>query len=95
MKAKRVEYLHATNEEVDALDTEVDWSSGTLTPVEASQSPAPPVVSDGRSTKLSLRTIKVRASAIASEHIAHLSNEDVEETYIVRAKAIDFLFHEL
>ena len=53
------------------------------------------MVPDGRATKLSLRTIKIQASAIASEHIANLSNEDAEETYIVRAKAIDFLFHEL
>lgn len=36
-----VDYLNATNEEAEALDAEVDWSSGSLTPLGATPPPSP------------------------------------------------------
>ncbi|KAK5999558.1 hypothetical protein QM012_005411 [Aureobasidium pullulans] len=39
--ANKADYLTATDEEAEALDAEVDWSSGSLTPLETTPPPAP------------------------------------------------------
>ncbi|KAG9749420.1 hypothetical protein KCU73_g6835, partial [Aureobasidium melanogenum] len=85
----------ATDEEALALDREVDWSSGSLTPLETSPTPPSPKYPATIETGLNLRSIKRQASAIAGEHISHLNEMDAAGTSIVRAKAINFLFHEL
>lgn len=90
--SRPVDYLNTTDEEAQALDREVAWSSGSLTPLERSPSPAPPMIP---TTTLDLHTIRRQASAIANQHIDHLSNADNPETHIVRAKAINYLFEEL
>lgn len=90
--SKPVDYLNATDKEAQALDCEVAWSSGSLTPLGRSPSPASPITS---ATILNLHTIRRQAGAIANQHINHLSNTDTPETYIVRAKAINYLFEEL
>lgn len=39
--SSKVDYLSATNEEAEALDAEVDWSSGSLTPLGATPPSSP------------------------------------------------------
>ncbi|KAK5999557.1 hypothetical protein QM012_005410 [Aureobasidium pullulans] len=90
-----INYIKATDEEAQAFDRKVAWSSGSLTPLEALPSPTPLLIPDSPDTALSLRIIKRRASAIANQHILHMNNAEDVGTYIVRAKAIDFIFHEL
>ncbi|KAG9570767.1 hypothetical protein KCU71_g1096, partial [Aureobasidium melanogenum] len=93
--SKAVNYLNVTDEEAQAHGREVDWRSGSLTSLETSPSPPSPMYLAPAKTVLDLRSIKRQASAIASEHTSHLNEMNTAGTSIVRAKAIDFLFHEL
>lgn len=96
--SRPVDYLNATDEEAQALDREVAWSSGSLTPLERSPSPTSPMTPVAPATPatiLDLHTIKSQVGAIAHQHIENLSDMDSAETYFVRAKAINYLFQEL